>query len=354
GIVGALVAALVSFGVVKLADDGGKTTVIQQSSRATVPAAPSQLAGKALDIQALLSKASPSVISIQIGADGLNGPEGAGSGFVITADGLAVTNNHVAGGGQSLQVRFSDGKSYKATLVGASSQDDLAIIQIQGAPKLTPAALGDSDALRVGDDVVAIGNALALGDQPSVTKGIVSALNRTLTEETGAVISGVVQTDAAINPGNSGGPLLNAAGEVVGVNTAIVGNSQNIGFSIAVNTVKSLLPSLEAAKGVDIGKKAGFLGITPVSVDTLDEQTRSDYNITVDHGAVVSAIGATSPAKKAGLQVGDVIVKIDGTDVTGGDDLRLKIRSKAPGDSVLLEVRRQGQTLQVTAQLSSR
>jgi len=318
-----------------------------------VGAAPSQLAGKPLDIQDLLAKATPSVISIQVGATGLSGPEGAGSGFVISEDGLAVTNDHVAGGGESLQVRFSDGKSYKATLVGTSSRDDIALIKIEGAPKLTPATLGNSDGLRVGDDVVAIGNALALGDQPSVTKGIVSALNRTLSEETGAIISGVIQTDAAINPGNSGGPLLNAAGEVVGVNTAIVGNSQNIGFSISSNTVNSLLPALKAAGGADIAQKAGFLGVAPVSVDTLDAETKAQYDITVDHGAVVQSVNRGTAAAKAGLQIGDVIVKVDGADVKNSSDLQQKIRAKKPGDSVLLDVMRAGQEMQITAQLGS-
>ena len=353
GIVGAVVAAAVSFGVVKLADDGDKTTVIQQTVRPTSGAAPSQLAGKPLDISDLLAKATPSVISIQVGAQGLSGPEGAGSGFVISEDGLAVTNDHVAGGGQNLQVRFSDGKSYDATLVGTSSRDDLALIKIQGAPKLVPAALGDSDGLRVGDDVVAIGNALALGDQPSVTKGIVSALNRTLREETGAIINGVIQTDAAINPGNSGGPLLNAAGEVVGVNTAIVGNSQNIGFSIAMNTVTSLLPALKTAKGADIAEKAGFLGVTTKSVDSLDDQTLSQYQITVDKGAVVSGVNPGTAAASAGLEIGDVIVKSDGSEVQNSADLQQKIRAKRPGDSVLLEVMRRGKTVQITAQLGT-
>jgi serine protease Do len=353
GIVGAVVAALVSLVVVKLADHDRTTTVVEQAARPTPAAVPSQLAGQPLDIQGLLAKASPSVISIDVGAQGLNGPEGAGSGFVISADGLAITNDHVAGGGQSLEVRFSDGKSYKASLVGSSSRDDLALIQIQGAPKLTPATLGNSDGLLVGDDVVAIGNALALGDQPSVTKGIVSALNRTLREETGTVITGVIQTDAAINPGNSGGPLLDAAGEVVGVNTAIEGNSQNIGFSIPSNTVSSLIASLKTANGGDIGQKAGFLGVTTMPVDSLDDQTRSQYNITADQGAVVQTVLPGSAADHSGLKVGDVISSVDGQQAKGRDDLGQLIRAKKPGDSVTLGVIRDGKTMSITVKLGT-
>jgi S1-C subfamily serine protease len=273
---------------------------------------------------------------------------------VVSADGLVVTNDHVATAGQSLRVRFSDGKNYKATIVGTSSSDDLALIKIAGAPALTPASLGDSDSLRVGDDVVAIGNALALGDQPTVTKGIVSALNRTLPENAQTIIDGVIQTDAAINPGNSGGPLVDAAGDVVGVNTAIAGDSQNIAYSIAVNTVKNLLPDLKTANGGDIGGRVAFLGVGTLDVDTLDQQTRSQYDITATSGAVIQQVTRNSPAAAAGLQVGDVIVKLDGQAVTGEEQLGQLIRAKRPGDSVLLEALRHGESMQITAQLTKK
>jgi serine protease Do len=389
GVVGAIVSALVSFGVVKLVDDGGTKTVVQtQGPARTVAPTPSQLKGGSLDIQGLLAKATPSVVSIytstptgalNANGDPLNPPDtlqpgivdpgqvqqAAGSGFIVSADGLAITNAHVAAGADNIRVRFADGKSYDAKVVGFSRTDDLALIQLKNAKGLQPADLGDSQALRVGDDVVAIGNALALGTTPTVTKGIVSATNRTLVENareqdpnasaTARIfIDGVIQTDAAINPGNSGGPLLNALGEVVGVNTAIVGDSQNIGFSIPVDTVKSLLPDLKNGNGGDIGRKAGFLGVVSLGVDLVSADVKSQFNVTADNGAFVQSVSGDSPAASAGLKQGDVIIKVDGTDVQSSDDLGQAIRAKKPGDSIVLDVVRQGNRQQFTAKLVAR
>jgi putative serine protease PepD len=308
-----------------------------------------------LDVGAVLDIVSPSVISIEVGDEvgqGQFATSGAGSGFIISADGLAITNAHVAfGNGPAIRVRMFDGEVLPATLVGASTADDLALIQIEGAAQLIPATLGDSDALRVGDDVVAIGNALALGEEPTVTRGIVSAKNRVLPEASGAVIDGVIQTDAAINPGNSGGPLVDARGAVVGVNTAIIASGQNVGFSIPSNTVKALLPQLQEGNGGEITPRRTFLGVSTAAIDELDPQALAQLNISGDRGAVVTRVEPGSAAAEAGLLEGDVIVAIDDDEVDSPSELRQRIRSSEPGDSVVLRVMRAGAEQELTAVL---
>ncbi|HZQ27858.1 MAG TPA: trypsin-like peptidase domain-containing protein, partial [Acidimicrobiales bacterium] len=191
------------------------------TSSTTAPAA-GPAPGGTLDLKGILAKVEPAVIDIRVTAGrGLD----EGTGIVITADGYALTNAHVVANGSQITVRIpGTTQSRPATLVGADSAHDIALIRITGAGGLTTATLGSSAAVQVGDDVVAIGNALGLGGDPTVTRGIVSALNRTLGN-----LNGLIQTDAAINPGNSGGPLVNSAGQVVGINTAVAGDAQNIG-----------------------------------------------------------------------------------------------------------------------------
>jgi putative serine protease PepD len=173
---------------------------------------------------------------------------------IITSGGEVLTNAHVISGATSIKVTTNDGKSYDATVVGSDTSADLALLQLNGASGLTAATLGDSTSLAVGDDVVAIGNALALEGGPTVTKGIVSALNRSIQTSEGSTLSGLIQTDAAISSGNSGGPLVDAQGEVVGINSAVATSSSsvaasNIGFSISIDTVRTELPKLRAGTG---------------------------------------------------------------------------------------------------------
>jgi S1-C subfamily serine protease len=227
------------------------------------------LAGSSLNVAQLLQKVEPSVVSITTQITGqLNGPfdygygrqgssngsqvigEAAGSGVVLTSDGEVLTNAHVVENASSIAVTLVNGKKYSATVVGRDTNADLALLKLQGASGLTAASLGDSSALQVGDDVVAIGNALALEGGPTVTRGIVSALNRSIQDQNGT-LNHLIQTDAAISSGNSGGPLVNAQGQVVGINSAVASSSSseqasNIGFSISINTVKSLLAGLRA------------------------------------------------------------------------------------------------------------
>ena len=165
--------------------------------------------------------------------------------MIISSDGLVLTNAHVVENATNLQVNLSDGSKYAATVVGSDASRDIALLHLQGASNLPAATLGSSDALQVGDGVVAIGNALDLDGSLTVTSGIVSAKERSLTSSDSSVLGHLIQTDAAINSGNSGGPLLNMAGEVVGINTAIIQDSQNLGFSIAIDSVKPLITTLQ-------------------------------------------------------------------------------------------------------------
>jgi putative serine protease PepD len=202
------------------------------------------------DVHSVVEKAEASVVAIEFKTTARRGPytvqgSGAGSGVIISSDGLVLTNAHVVESASNLTVTMSDGTKHDANVVGSDATRDIALLQIQGASGLAAATLGSSDALRVGDSVVAIGNALDLDGTLTVTSGIVSAKGRSLTSSDNSVLANLIQTDAAINSGNSGGPLLNMAGEVVGINTAIIQDSQNLGFSIAIDSIKPLIDSLQ-------------------------------------------------------------------------------------------------------------
>ncbi len=240
-LVGALVAAIVaSLVAVNLADD---------DEPAAVPVTPVTTAEGALDIQSILAKVQPSVVTIKTSASTSEGVfEGAGSGIVLSEDGLVLTNAHVVGSSGDVSAILFDGSEHDATLVGSFPEDDVALIQLEDAENLVPAELGSSDDLQVGEQVIAIGNALNLGDEPTVTLGIVSALDRTI-ESPGVTLDQLIQTDAAINPGNSGGPLVNAAGQVVGMNTAIIDDAQNIGFAVAIDPARPLIEDLKDGEG---------------------------------------------------------------------------------------------------------
>jgi putative serine protease PepD len=313
-----------------------------KAAASTTTTAPLRAEGD-LDIQKILDKARPSVVTIQTG-----GPTSlfgsAGTGVIISEDGLILTNAHVieGAGGEDITVRFNDGTSARAKLVGASTGDDIALIQAEQTA-LTPAKLGSSANLLVGDPVVAIGNALNLGGDPSVTSGIVSAKDRQISD--GSIsLDNLIQTDAAINPGNSGGPLVNANGEVVGINTAIIQGAQNIGFSIAIDSVQELIDDLKAGGG-DLTPNTPVLGITTVDVSSPDipPEFKDQFGITAEQGAIVGSVAPKSGAGKAGIQIGDVVVGFDGKDVTGSTQLTKLVREHKPGDEVTVEVERRGE-----------
>ncbi|MDP1820232.1 MAG: trypsin-like peptidase domain-containing protein [Acidimicrobiales bacterium] len=343
---GGLVAAVVATSVSVALDDDEPV-----DSRAVVT--PVTTSSGALDIGGIIAKVQPSVVAIETSQTTSRGVfSGAGSGIVLSADGLVLTNAHVIGNLGEITVVLADGSDHPATLVGASPEDDLAVVQVEGVSGLTPAELGSSDDLQVGEEVIAIGNALNLGDKPSVTRGIVSAVDRDLAAQ-GVELEGLIQTDAAINPGNSGGPLVNASGQVVGVNTAIVADAQNLGFSIAIDQARPIIDQLESGEGA-VNPDQAFLGVQTTDVAELSEDLRARFSVEADSGALVTEVVPGSAADAAGLELGDVIVEIDGEDVEGSADVRDLIIGHEPGDRVEVAVERTGEEQAITVVLGRR
>lgn len=286
------------------------------------------------------------MVSIHTGS--LQG-EAAGSGVVIDKNGLILTNAHVIDGANTISVGFLDGDSAPATIVGSVVEKDVALIRVEGRSDLHAADLGSSSALQVGDEVVAIGNALNLGDTPSVTTGIVSALGRSLQSPTGALLKHLIQTDAAINPGNSGGPLVNTQGQVVGINTAILQDAQNIGFALAIDSIKETIDDVAAGRSVDV--KRPLLGVESLDVAYLDNQVIDRFKISSTSGAFVQRVTGNSGASQAGIQAGDVITGVDGKPVRSASDLTKRIGEMEPGDKVEIRLEREGTSRTVTATL---
>ena len=343
-LVGALVAAVVTAVALVAIDDGGTA-----DGGGSV-----RFSGTALEIGEVLDKAQPSVVSIntdQATTRGVFG--GAGSGVIISEDGLVLTNAHVIGGVTSMDVILHDGSTVSATLVGSSPDDDIAIIRIDEPEGLVPAELGSSADMEVGDEVVAIGNALNLGGPPSVTRGIVSAKDRSISAPGELVLDNLIQTDAAINPGNSGGPLLNAQGQVVGINTAIISDAQNIGFAIAIDPIRSLIDDLRSGNG-EITPDGAFLGVSMLDLDEVTPSVLEEYAVGADEGAFVSDLVPDTAATEAGLELGDVIVEIDGSSVTSSDDVAQAIRDHEPGDEITIVYEREGERGETVAVLRSR
>lgn len=265
---------------------------------------------------------------------------GVGSGFVVRASGLIVTNFHVIRGADKLQVTFSDGTKLEGKVVGKDPASDLALVKVVPKAPLSVLNLADPKSLRVGQYVVAVGSPLGLSQ--SVTSGILSAINRTI--GLNARVS-FLQTDAPINPGNSGGPLLNLAGEVVGVNTAVAARGQGIGFAIPVELLANALPQLEGSGTV----AHPWIGVdlAPLPAD------RSTMFYPVEHGVLVAKVEANSPAAKAGLLAGDAIVSIAGVVVDEPSALVREVAKAKVGDQVTLLVSRQGQQKQVMLKLEA-
>jgi S1-C subfamily serine protease len=340
---GALVAAVVT-GVLFLAfDRDGTTTAAEPSSRLQ--------GASGLDIQALLAKAQPSVVTVTDGSD--DERTSAGTGVVVSADGDILTNAHVIARAQAVRVTLGDGTEYPAEVVGSFPDADVALLRVQGATDLVPAELGSSASALVGDQVVAIGNALNLGSSPSVTTGIISALDRTIVATPEVTLRGLIQTDAAINPGNSGGPLVNASGEVIGINTAIAADGQNIGFAIPIDAIKPLIEELRQGRG-EVTPDTAFLGVSSQPVDALTVDERDQLGISASRGAVITEVQPDSPAAEAGLEAGDVVVRIDGTSISSADDLVAAIRDREPGDEVEIEYERNGRQREATTTLDRR
>ncbi len=269
--------------------------------------------------------------------------QGSGSGFIIDSKGLVLTNNHVIEGAMSIRVRMDDGRSFDAEILGRDPLTDVALLRLKGKVESLPTVkLGDSNALRVGDWVLAIGNPFGLAS--SVSSGIISARARDIHS---GPYDDFLQTDAAINPGNSGGPLFNMKGEVVGINTAIVGGGTGIGFAVPSNLVKALVPQLEKDGAVT----RAWLGI---GIQDLTKDLAKALALPVASGAIVSSVNENSPASKAGLKTDDVIVAIDGQKVGSDGELTRTVALKKPGSTSTLELFREGKRQELKVQLGTR
>ncbi|MCP5026576.1 MAG: trypsin-like serine protease [Actinomycetia bacterium] len=346
---GALVAALVTGGLLLSFRPADRIETIREVS---APRRVDPLStGESMDIQAVLERVRVSVVSIEVGSLGQNGlfGQGAGSGVIISDDGLVLTNAHVVEGGTDLSVVLFDGSARAADLVNSLPEEDLALIRVRDVDSLIPATLGRSGDLRVGDPVLAIGNALNLGGKPSVTLGIVSARDRSI-QAPGISLANLIQTDAAINPGNSGGALVNADGEVVGINTAIIEDAQNIGFAIAIDPVKPILDDLRAGEAPEIA----FFGVSTISLEEITPETIEQFEITVEAGSFVAEVVPGSAADDMGLEAGDVLVEVDGESASTPSEVAGLIRQHDPGDEIIVVWEHEGQTNRRSVELGSR
>jgi putative serine protease PepD len=339
-------------GIVALASGGGDhaaapspTTTSAAASTTTSGGTSTSVANGTLSVGEIAKRDSASVVEIDVttssqgssfpGSGGSSSAEG--TGFVYDTNGDILTNEHVVDGASSVTVKFSDGSTYKGTVVGTDASTDVAVVHVDApASKLTPLTLADSGNVQVGDGVVAIGNPFGL--EGTVTSGIVSAVGREITAPDNTPIEGAIQTDAAINHGNSGGPLLNMKGEVIGITSQIEsdsGGNDGVGFAVPSNTVRTIARQLIAN-----GKaQHALLGVTPANAAG---------------GVGISSVENGSAADNAGLKVGDVITAVDGKTVTTPGQLRAIIAADQPGEKLTLTIRRNGTTKTVTATLGSR
>ena len=378
-LVGAVIAGMVLTGGLGITPDGNAarltpaaaTTAATTAARADAPSGPCTVCP---DFASLADKVVPAVISVyttdvvsqremrqyhrnmdpfefffgpQFGP-GQQEPQerrGAGSGFFISADGLALTNNHVVAGADKIKVQLADNTELPATIVGRDPATDIALIKVEGKGTFHALPLGDSHALKVGAWVMAVGNPLNMDH--TVTVGVVSAKGRTLGLLPETSFENYIQTDAAINLGNSGGPLVNLAGEVVGINSAINAAGQNLGFAVPINTAKMILPQLEK-KGRVV---RGYLG---VFISNVTQKDQKSFGLPAREGALVQDVEQDGPADKAGLKAGDDIVTLDGSPVKTTRDLIDRVSMVPPGGKVKLGVIRNGKTVDVTVTVGER
>ena len=282
---------------------------------------------------------SPAVVRLDVRA-GEPAPRtarqgGTGSGVIVSPDGLVLTNSHVVGGGARIRATTAEGQNLTAQVVGDDPDTDLALVRVNESLTLPFAPLGDSRRLKRGQLVIAIGN--PLGFESTVTAGVVSALGRSLRASTGRLIDDLIQTDAALNPGNSGGPLVSSHGEVVGINTAIIAGAQGICFAIAANTAKFVLGELVRHGRV----RRGYIGISAQQT-RLPRRLRHQAEVAQDSAVVVASVEPSSPAARAGLVAGDVLLAVGGQPVTGADDLIRLLTGDTIGRAVEFDVLRDG------------
>jgi len=340
----------------------GWTEATPSAKSAKTVAASPITAGPDNVIPEIYRRVSPSVVEIDVKVSGrfTRGTQ-SGSGFVVDPKGYILTNNHVVEGGSKFTVNFVDGTSLDAKLVGTDKYKDLAVLKVDpGSHSLVPAVLGDSDTVQIGELAVAIGS--PFGQNHSVTSGIVSGLNREIQEDTNSVtIPGAIQTDAAINPGNSGGPLLNASGEVIGINTAIESptrGSVGIGFAIPINAAKAILPTLLAGQNVQYP----WMG---VRLTDMTKEYAQQLDSTQTTGALILQVYQNSPAAKAGLKnpridingdfyTADIVTAVDGKAIKTAQELTTLVQSHKVGDTLSLTVVRGNQTVNLKVTLDAK
>jgi S1-C subfamily serine protease len=327
-----------------------KAESLQQGTSSQTTTIPALTSNNIQAVQeAVIAKIEPAVVQINVTtAQG----SGIGSGVIIDKRGYIVTNDHVVNGAQEVDVMFANGTVQKnAQVVGTDPTDDLAVVKINPFTNMAVAPLGDSSKLAVGEDVLAIGN--PLGNTQTVTKGIVSALGRTVTEENGATLPNVIQTDAAINPGNSGGALVDLQGQLIGIPTLNAVDPEfntpanGVGFAIPSNRVAFIVPQI-----IQNGKvlHTGRAGLN-IEVASVDPMVQAQLGLAVDHGALIRNVVSGGAAAKAGLQVGDVIVQIDNQPVEDVSTLSDILVNKNPGDTVSVKIYRGSQQITINVKL---
>jgi S1-C subfamily serine protease len=321
----------------------------QQTSATRIPDDSPLLDAYSNAVVGAAEKISPSGVKIEVTQAGRTRSgeprerQGGGSGFIFTPDGLILTNSHVVHDASRIEASLSDGRRFPAQMIGDDAATDLAVIRIDpssDAPNLFAAPLGDSQKLRVGQLAIAIGN--PYGFQYTVTAGVVSALGRSLRSYSGRLIEDVIQTDASLNPGNSGGPLVNSAGQVVGVNTAMIPMAQGLCFAIGINTAKFVAGRLLRDGRI----RRSYIGVEAQTVP-LHRRLVRFYDLPSENGVVVMSVSNGSPARKAGLREGDVIVALDAKPVAGVDDLHRLLTDARVGVSSSLTVLRWTEKLEL-------
>lgn len=338
GFVGGVIATQVN--------DEDSSAVASITQVTAAPVVSSEESTETTSVAQVAQRLANSVVTISaLVNDGMGEGEATGTGVVVTSNGEILTNAHVVDGASEVRVRFAgDTEPVDATVLASDVGNDLALLKVN-ANDLVAATFAKPGSVRVGDEVVAIGYALALDGGPSVTTGIVSALQRTIFTDSGALNS-LIQTDAAISSGNSGGPLANMRGEVVGINTAVArgdttSSANNIGFAISVDEVLSVLEQLRV-QATGEAREEGFLGVSL--------EPRSDGGV----GSIIATVQPGSPAESAGIVVGDIVLAVDGEPVNGQAGLVAAIRDRSPGEAISIELVRDGERLTVDATLVAR
>lgn len=346
GIVVSFAGGLIGGVLVTQIDSGSSTNNEPYTQVTAAPVVSADESGEITGVAASATRIANSVVTISSLVDGvMGGGESTGTGVIVTSNGEILTNAHVVEGASEVRVRFAgDTEPVTAVILAADAGNDLALLKVD-AQNLVAATFAKPGSVRVGDQVVAIGYALALDGGPSVTTGIVSAMRRTIFTESGALNS-LIQTDAAISSGNSGGPLVNMRGEVVGINTAVARGSNNsaannIGFAISVDEVLTVLQQLRV-QATGVPRAEGFLGVSL--------EARSDGGA----GSIIATVQRGSPAEQAGVLIGDIVLAVDGEPVNGQAGLVAAIRDRIPGDSISIDLVRDGERLTVSAVLVAR